>query len=86
MDEPLSNSIKKEQGELLIIDGNPEVGEPWMSGKGMCLCVFYCLCCINYLSTNMLEERVLEERDPGLNEEEDTRKEGSRDKHWRDVA
>ena len=26
MDEPLSNSPEKEQGELLIIDGNPEVG------------------------------------------------------------
>ena len=26
MDEPLSNSQEKEQGELLIIDGNPEVG------------------------------------------------------------
>ena len=26
MDEPLSNCSKKERGELLIIDGNPEVG------------------------------------------------------------
>ena len=26
MDEPLSNYPKKEQGELFIIDGNPEVG------------------------------------------------------------
>ena len=26
MDEPLSSSPKKEQGELLIIDGNPEFG------------------------------------------------------------
>ena len=27
IDEPLSNSPKKQQGELLIIDWNPEVGE-----------------------------------------------------------
>ena len=26
MDDPLSNSPEKEQGELLIIDGNPEFG------------------------------------------------------------
>ena len=26
MDETLSNSLKKEQVKLLIIDGNPEVG------------------------------------------------------------
>ena len=41
MDEPLSNSPKK-QGELLIIDGNPEVGEPCMFGRGVYLSVFYC--------------------------------------------
>ena len=28
MDGPLSNSPQKKQGELLIIDGNNEVGEP----------------------------------------------------------
>ena len=44
MDEPLSNSPKKEQGELLIIDGNPEVGEPCMFGRGIYFSVFYCLC------------------------------------------
>ena len=30
MDEALSNSTEQEQGELLIIYGNPEVGEPCM--------------------------------------------------------
>ena len=44
MDEALSNSPKKEQGKLLIIDGNPEVGEPCMFGRGVYLSVFYCLC------------------------------------------
>ena len=33
----------------------------------------------------MLEEKVSEERDPDLNEEEDTRIEDSREEHWRDV-
>ena len=28
MDDPPSNSPEKEQGELMIIDGNPGVGEP----------------------------------------------------------
>ena len=30
MDEPLSNLPKKLQGELLIIDGDPEVEETFM--------------------------------------------------------
>ena len=41
MDEPISNSTKKGQGKLLIIDGDHEVGEPCMFGKGMYL---YVLC------------------------------------------
>ena len=44
MYKPLSNSPEKEQGELLTIDGDPEVGEPFMFGKGIYLSVFYCLC------------------------------------------
>ena len=28
MEEPISNLPQKEKGELLIIDGNPEVEEP----------------------------------------------------------
>ena len=71
MDEPLSNSPKKEQGELLIIDGNPEVGEPWMFVRGMYLYVFYCLCYVKDISTDLSEEKVLEERYPDLSKEED---------------
>ena len=44
MDEPLSYSPKKEQGELLTIFEGPEVREHRMSGKVMYLSVFYCLC------------------------------------------
>ena len=44
MDEPLSNSLEKEQGELLIIDGNNEVGEPCIFGRGMYFSVFYFVC------------------------------------------
>ena len=46
MDEPLSNSPQKEQGELLIIDGNTEVGEPCMFVRVIYFYVFYCLSCV----------------------------------------
>ena len=55
MDEPLSNSPKKEQGKLLIIDGNPEIGEPCMFVRGMYLSVFYFLCYVKDMSTDLLE-------------------------------
>ena len=41
-----------------------------MFGKDMCLYVFYCFCYVKYISTDMLEDQVKEERDPDLNEEE----------------
>ena len=34
MDEPLSNSPDKKKGELLIIDGNTEVGETYLFVRG----------------------------------------------------
>ena len=42
-----------------------------MFGKGMYLSVFYRLCYFTYISTDMSEDQVAEERDPDLNEEED---------------
>ena len=30
MDDPISHLPQKEQGELLTINGDPEVGEPWI--------------------------------------------------------
>ena len=41
-----------------------------MFGRGMYLSVFYCLCYVKEMSTDLLEEWVSEERDPDLNEEE----------------
>ena len=73
MDEPLSHSSKKEQGELLTIVGDTELVEPCMFGKGICLSVFYCLCYEMSISTHMSEEQVLEERNTDLNGEEDIR-------------
>ena len=46
MDEPLSNSPEKGQGGFLIIDGDYNVGEPLMFVIGVCLSLFYCLCCV----------------------------------------
>ena len=69
MDELLSNLPKKEQGKLLIIDGDSEVEEPCMFQRGMHLLVFYCLCYVMDISTDMLEEQVSEERDPDLIED-----------------
>ena len=78
MDEPLSHSNEKEQGELLTIDGDPEVGEPSIFGKGIYLSVFYCLCYDMYISTDMSEEKVSEEIYPDLNKEEDIIMDNSR--------
>ena len=57
-----------------------------MFGKGMYLSVFYCLCYVTYISTDILEEQVEEERDPYLNEEEDIILDKIREEHWRDIA
>ena len=46
-DEAISHYPEKEQGELLTIVGDTEVGEPYMFGKGIYLSVFYCLCLIS---------------------------------------
>ena len=55
-------------------------------GNGMYFSVFDCLCYDMDLSTYMLEEQVLEEKDTYLNEEEDIRMDEIRDEHWRDAA
>ena len=39
--------------------------------RGMYLSVFYCLCYVMEILMDMLEEQVLEESFPELNEEED---------------
>ena len=54
--------------------------------KNVCICIFNCLCLVNELKTDILEEQVLEERDPDLNEEDDIKMTDSRQEHWRYVA
>ena len=44
-----------------------------MFERGIYLSVFYCLCFVNKILSDMLEEPVLEEIYPDLDEEEDTR-------------
>ena len=73
MDEAISHSPEKQKGELLNIVGDPEVGEPCMFVKGLFLSVFCFLCYEMDISTEISEEQRSEERDPELNEEEDTR-------------
>ena len=51
MDEPISHLPEKEQGGFLTINGDPEVGEPCMFGKGVYLSMFYCLCYVKDIST-----------------------------------
>ena len=70
MDEPISHLPEKEKGKLFNVNGDPKVEEPFMFGKGMYLSMFYCLCYVIDISTDMLEDQVAEERDPGLDEEE----------------
>ena len=57
-----------------------------MFGKGMYLSVFYCLFYVEDISTDMLEDHVVEDRYPDLNEEEDIRLDAIREEHWRDFA
>ena len=54
--------------------------------KGMYLSEFYFLCYDTGISTDMLEDQVEEERDPGLNEKEDIRLDEIREDHWRDIT
>ena len=86
MDEPISHLPEKEEGVLLTINGDTEVGEPCMFVKGMYLYLFYCLCYYTDISTDMLEDQVAEERYPDLNEKEDIRLDEIREGHWREVA
>ena len=48
--------------------------------------VFYFVCYVEEISTDMLEEQVSEERDLELNDQEGIRMEYSRKDHCRDVS
>ena len=67
MDEALSHSLEKEQGEMLNIVGNTEVRENCMFVNGTYFSIFYCLYYEMDVSTDISEEQVSEERDPDLN-------------------
>ena len=84
-DKPLYHSPEK-KGELLTIVGDLEIGEPCIFVNGMYLYVFYCLCYESYVYTDMLEDQVLEESDPYLNEEGGIIMDAIREEHWRYVA
>ena len=86
IDCPISDLPPKEQGEFLIIDRYPVVVESSMFERGMHFYVFYCLCYVKNISMNMLEEHVLEEIYPYLDDEEDIIMTDSREYHWRDFA
>ena len=62
MDEPISDLPKKEQGELLTIDGYHDDEDPCMFEIGMELSVLYCFCYVEEISTYMLEEQLSKEK------------------------
>ena len=83
MYEAISHSPNKQQGEILTIIGDTEVGEPCMFVKGMYLYVFYCLCYEIYISTDMQKDQVSKEIYLYLNEEKNIRLDATREDHWR---
>ena len=70
MEEPISHL---KEGVLLAINGDTEVGKPFMFVKGVYLSLFYCLIYDTYISIDMSEDQVEEERDPDLNDKYDIR-------------
>ena len=48
--------------------------------------MFYFLCYVTDISTDMPEDQVAEEIYPDLNTEEDIRLDAIREEHWRDVS
>ena len=65
---------------------DPVVEEGSIFERGVYLSIFYCLCFVQEISTDTVEEHVLEDRELDLDEEEDIRITYSREEHWRDVA
>ena len=57
-----------------------------MFGKGIYFSVFYFLCYVMDISTDMSEDQVAKERDPDLNKEEDIILYEIREEHLRDYA
>ena len=86
MEESITLSPKIEEGVPLTINGDTPDGEPCMFVKATYLSVFYCLCYDTDLTTDYLEEQVVEERDPDLDKMDDIRFDEIREDHWRDLV
>ena len=70
---------------MLTIDGDPVCGGYGTFGKGIYLYIFYCLhIYFKDTSVHIVEEQVIEERDPDPEWEEDFRIYTDRDQHWRE--
>ena len=54
----------------MTIDGDVVVEEASLFERGIHFYVFYCLSYVKDIPSDVLEEHVLKERDPDLNEEE----------------
>ena len=52
-----------------------------MFGRGVYLSVFYCLCYVKEMPTDLSEEKVSEERDLDLSKNQDTRIDGTSNEH-----
>ena len=67
MEESIRLFPEIKEGVPLNINGDPLDGEPCMFVKGIYLSVFYCFCYDTNITTEYLEEQVVEERYPDLN-------------------
>ena len=65
------------------MQGSPTSGSPLIVKNPPC---YFLGRCDKYISTDVSEDQVVEERYPDLNEEEDIRFDEIRQEHWRDVA
>ena len=70
----------------MTFDGGPVVKEGYIFERNVYFYVFYCLCFVDDISTYVLEEQLLEEKDPHLDEEDDKKMADSREDYWRYVA
>ena len=86
MEESITLFPEIEEGVPLTINGDPPDVEPCMFVKGVYFSVFYFLCYDANLTTDYLEDQLVEERDLDLEEMEGIRFDGIREDHWRDLA
>ena len=66
VDDTIYDLPKILQGDILTIDGYPVYEEYYMFEKVFYLSIFYCLCFINDISENKVEEKLMEDIDSDL--------------------